>query len=36
MEEPELVMNRDAKGVIINQTGAAGVFVGRIDISFKK
>lgn len=36
MEEPELVMNRDGKGVIINQTGAAGVFVGRIDISFKK
>ena len=35
MEKPEVVMNRDGKGVIINQTGAAGVYVGRIDITFK-
>ena len=36
MESPERVINRDGKGVIINQTGAAGVFVGRIDITFPK
>ncbi|MDD3273110.1 MAG: metallophosphoesterase [Bacteroidales bacterium] len=33
MEEPEVVKNRDGEGVIINQSGAAGVYVGRIDIT---
>ncbi len=36
MEEPEIVENKDGKGVIINQMGAAGVYVGRLDISLKK
>lgn len=36
MERPEVVTNKEGKGVIINQTGAAGVYLGRIDVSFKK
>ncbi|MFA6334472.1 MAG: metallophosphatase [Bacteroidales bacterium] len=34
LEEPVLMKNRCGKGVIVNQTGAAGVYVGRIDLTF--
>ncbi len=34
LEEPAIILNRSGKGVIVNQTGALGVYVGRIDISF--
>ncbi len=34
LEEPAIVKNSSGKGVIVNQTGALGVYVGRIDINF--
>jgi len=34
LEKPEVMFNRVGKGVIVNQTGAAGVYVGRLDITF--
>lgn len=34
LEEPTIVKNSAGKDVVINQTGAHGVFVGRIDINF--
>lgn len=34
LEKPVLMKNRVGKGVIVNQTGTAGVYVGRLDITF--
>jgi 5'-nucleotidase len=34
MEKPVLCRNLDGKTVVINQTGAYGIFVGRVDIDF--
>jgi len=34
LEEPTIVKNSAGKDVIVNQTGAKGVYVGRIDINF--
>ena len=34
LEQPTIVRNLSGKGVIVNQTGALGVYVGRIDITF--
>jgi len=34
LEEPTVVKNKEGKEVIVNQTGALGVYVGRIDINF--
>jgi 5'-nucleotidase len=34
LEQPSIVNNLSGKGVIVNQTGALGVYVGRIDITF--
>ncbi len=34
LEEPTIVKNSSGKAVIVNQTGALGVYVGRIDINF--
>ncbi len=34
LEKPVLMKNRHGKGVIVNQAGTAGVFVGRLDINF--
>ncbi|MDR1561779.1 MAG: metallophosphoesterase [Dysgonamonadaceae bacterium] len=34
MEEPTLCKNLDGKTVIVNQTGAYGIFVGRVDVEF--
>ncbi|MDZ4058430.1 MAG: metallophosphoesterase, partial [Bacteroidales bacterium] len=34
LEEPVIITNRSGKSVIVNQTGALGVYVGRIDITF--
>lgn len=34
LEQPSIVKNLAGKGVIVNQTGALGVYVGRIDITF--
>ncbi len=34
LEEPAIVKNSSGKGVIVNQTGALGVYAGRIDINF--
>jgi 5'-nucleotidase len=34
LEEPTIVKNSAGNGVIVNQTGAHGVYVGRIDINF--
>ncbi len=34
LEQPTIVKNRAGKDVIVNQTGALGVYVGRIDINF--
>jgi 5'-nucleotidase len=36
LEKPLLTENRDKKPVLINQTGWAGLFLGRIDIDFQK
>jgi len=36
LEKPLLMENRDKKPVLINQTGWAGLFLGRIDIDFQK
>ncbi len=36
LEAPVVVKNFEGNGVIINQTGAAGVYVGRIDITLNK
>ncbi|MDR0685854.1 MAG: metallophosphatase [Dysgonamonadaceae bacterium] len=35
MTKPVLCKNLDGKTVIINQTGAYGIFIGRVDIDFK-
>ncbi|MCK9304559.1 MAG: metallophosphatase [Bacteroidales bacterium] len=34
LEKPVVIKNRHGKGVIVNQAGTAGVFVGRLDINF--
>ncbi|MFA5713608.1 MAG: metallophosphoesterase [Bacteroidales bacterium] len=34
LEKPTEVKNREGKTVIVNQTGALGVYVGRLDLSF--
>ncbi len=34
LEKPAIVKNRSGKDVIVNQTGALGVYVGRIDVTF--
>lgn len=34
LEKPVVIRNRQGKGVIVNQAGTAGVFVGRLDIDF--
>lgn len=34
LNKPVLMKNKCGKGVIVNQTGAAGVYVGRLDITF--
>jgi len=34
LEKPVIMKNRAGKGVIVNQTGTAGVYVGRLDITF--
>lgn len=34
LEKPVLMENKVGKGIIVNQTGAAGIYVGRIDITF--
>jgi 5'-nucleotidase len=34
LERPVVIPNRLGKGVIVNQVGTAGVFVGRLDITF--
>jgi 5'-nucleotidase len=34
LEKPVLIKTRAGKGVIVNQTGTAGVYVGRLDITF--
>lgn len=34
LEEPTIVQNSAGKDVIVNQTGAHGVYVGRVDINF--
>jgi 5'-nucleotidase len=34
LERPVIIPNRLGKGVIVNQVGTAGVFVGRLDITF--
>jgi len=34
LEEPVVMKNREGKDVIVCQTGAAGVYVGRMDINF--
>lgn len=34
LEKPTIVKNSTGKDVIVNQTGALGVYVGRIDINF--
>ncbi len=34
LEKPVLMKNRAGKGVIVNQTGTANVYVGRLDITF--
>lgn len=34
LEKPVLMKNRVGKGVIVNQTGTADVYVGRLDITF--
>ena len=36
MEKPLIVENADKKPVLINQTGWAGLFLGRIDIDFRR
>ena len=36
LEAPVVVKNFEGNGVIVNQTGAAGVYVGRIDITLNK
>jgi len=36
MEEPVRVKNLDGREVVINQTGAYGIYVGRIDLKFNK
>ena len=36
LEEPVIVKDKAGKGVIVNQTGAHGVYTGRIDITFMK
>jgi len=34
LQKPVLMKNRHGKGVIVNQAGTAGVYVGRLDIDF--
>lgn len=34
LEQPVIMKNREGKGVVVNQTGTAGVYVGRLDITF--
>jgi 5'-nucleotidase len=36
LEEPVIVKDKAGKNVIVNQTGAHGVYTGRIDITFMK
>lgn len=36
LEAPVIVNNNEGHGILINQTGAAGVYVGRIDVTLKK
>ncbi len=34
LEKPVIMTNSCGKGVLVNQTGAAGIYVGRLDITF--
>lgn len=36
LEAPVIVNNNQGNGILVNQTGAAGVYVGRIDVTLKK
>lgn len=36
LEEPVIVKDKAGKNVIVNQTGAHGVYTGRIDVTFMK
>lgn len=36
LEAPVIVNNHQGNGILVNQTGAAGVYVGRIDVTLKK
>ncbi|MDR1783326.1 MAG: metallophosphoesterase [Dysgonamonadaceae bacterium] len=36
MPEPKRVQNLDGKEVVINQTGAYGVYIGRLDVALEK
>ncbi len=36
LNRPEIVNNMDGRGVVINQVGFAGIWLGRIDLTFTK
>lgn len=36
LNQPEIVKNLDGKGVVINQVGFAGIWLGKIDLTFTR